>query len=230
MQQQNNNLAPVKKKNRGRYSLPKDKTQRRTGKDETYAYVVKDKCFGEFKVLNSMNAWWLDSVKISQLIDAFKIDANDDEACFYAGVTIEQLKYFTTLHPEFYTIKHMCRQNLGLIAKKNFALGVEKDKAMSLEYLKMKRKDEGYTNRSEQTGANGRDLYDAMTQELKKLGEDLRASKYEPSNNKNKEYPDQPGAIDINAGQAGNTDEAGASGDATGRQDVPAKDGELVQS
>jgi hypothetical protein len=217
MQEQNNNLAPAKKKNRGRYSLPKDKTKRRTGKDETYAYIIKDKCFGEFKVLNSMNAWWLDSVKLQQLIDAFKIDANDDEACFYSGVSLDQLRYFRELHPDFYRIKHMCGQNLGLIAKRNFAKGVEGDKAMSLEYLKMKRKDEGYTNRTEQTGANGRDLYDGLTKEIKDLGEELRASKYEPINNENKEHVDEPSASDTDAGQTRSADEASVATDAPGR-------------
>ena len=45
--------------------------ERQTGKEELYAYTITDKMFGELKILNSANAWWLDKAKVHDLINAF---------------------------------------------------------------------------------------------------------------------------------------------------------------
>jgi len=140
------------KKPKGKHSLPMDREGRQTGKETLYAYTITDKAFRELKVLNSANAWWIDRAKVEALITAYKIDANNDEACFYAGITLDQLKYFRELHPEFSAIKHACRQHLGITAKAKFAKDVENNiDGAALTYLKMKRKDEGYTTRTDVT-------------------------------------------------------------------------------
>ena len=159
------------------------------------------------QVLNSdKEAWWVKedgTIKIQKLVDAYKIDANDDEAIFYAGITRGQLEYFQKLHPDFYVIKHLCKQNLGLIAKKAFSKQVERGEA-ALAYLRLKRKDEGYNPRVEVTGANGRDLFEGLSQEIRKLGEQLRN---EPNDN-NQEHTGTPDAGHVDAGQIGHGDEA----------------------
>lgn len=214
-------IQEINKKPKGRYSLPKDPAQRQTGKKDPIAYVIKDKAFGEFAVFNTANGWWSPENsgqgKVERLIDAYKIDANDDEACFYAGITIEQLRYFKELHKDFYRVKHACGQNLGLVAKQKFAKEVEASGAVALEYLKMKRKDEGYTTRTEQTGANGRDLFEAMAKELKELGEAIA------NGDDTKEHPsDREPAGDLDAGQDGAGHEAGLALSGSKVESVPA--------
>lgn len=166
--------APAPKTEQPKDTREKAPEERVTGKEDPYAYTIVDKTFGEFKVLNSAKAWWLDKGKVQHLIDAYKIDANDDEACSYAGISLDQLRYFKETHPDFSLVKHACHQILGLKAKQALAKKVENEPEW---YLERRRKDE-YSTRSEQTGANGRDLYDGLTQEVRNLTETL-ISKYE---------------------------------------------------
>lgn len=203
---------------KGRRSAPKAENRmvtKLTG--EHLAYQFKEPQVGELDVLATFNGWWggdSGKVKLQKLIDAYKIDANDDEACFYAGISAEQLKYFQELHPGFYTIKHRCKQNLGLLAKKKFAVQVESGEA-ALTYLRLKRKDEGYNPRVEMTGANGRDLYEGLAQEIRTLGETLRGDVNDD------EFYDENSKEHAGELDAGNTD-AGAVG--AGHEATPAED------
>lgn len=218
-QEPTSNETPPKRP-KGKRSLPKDATERQTGKPDPYAYTIKDKAFGEFKVLSTANAWWAEMGKVENLLDAYKIDANDDEACFYAGISIEQLRYFKELHSDFSRIKHACGQNLGLVAKEQFAKQVEKGD-YALQYLRMKRKDEGYTERTEQTGANGRDLFDGLTNEIKELGESLRSEI--PNDNETEKHTDDTSANDTDAGADGAEHEATPASDVLEGPSVPAE-------
>lgn len=69
------------------------------------AYVIKDAYFGEFEVVKSDNAWWMDRLKVEKLIDAFKSGHIAKAARFYAGITDNQWKYFLHIHPDFSAIK-----------------------------------------------------------------------------------------------------------------------------
>lgn len=193
----------------------KDKApeERQTGKPEPYAYTIKDKAFGEFTALNTANAWWIDQQKVQHLIDAYKIDANDDEACSYAGITLGQLRYFKELHPDFLQVKHACHQILGLKAKQALAKKVENEPEW---YLERRRKEE-YSTRTEQTGANGRDLYDGLAQEMRQLGEEIRGSRYD-ENTKTPTDEENTGNEDANNADAGQ--------DGTGDAPAPATDHE----
>lgn len=155
------------KKPKGRHSAPKAATERITGKEEPYAYEIEDVVFGTFKVLNTANGWWLDRKKVERLIDAYKIDANDEEACVYAGIFVSNLKYFNELHPDFLLVKTACHNVLGLKAKKALAAKVEQSPEW---YLERKRKSE-YSTRSEVTDPNA----DAMAETTKQLKEALEA-------------------------------------------------------
>lgn len=178
---------------------------------DLYEYTFKDPHVGELNVLKSdQEAWWSGEqgrVKIQKLVDAWKLDANDDEAIFYAGISLDQLKYFQKLHPDVYTIKHLCKQNLGLTAKKEFAKQVEKGEA-ALTYLRMKRKDEGYSFRIEATGANGRELLEGLTQQVRAMLLDDN-DEYDADD---QEHPGGPATGDTDAGAQGAGNEAAPAG------------------
>ena len=93
--------------------------------EKEIAYTVKDKCFGEFSVLNSANAWWIDRVKVDDLIKAYKIDCTDEEACSDAGISIDQYKYFKEKHPNFSTVKQACKQIPFLKARRTINTAIE---------------------------------------------------------------------------------------------------------
>lgn len=180
--------------------------ERVTGKENPYAYTIKDVAFGEFKVLNTANAWWIDRAKVQRLIDAYKIDANNEEACAYSGITITQLKYFQTLHQEFYTIKDACRQLLGLQAKQ--ALATKVKSGVSAEwYLERRRKDE-YSLRVENTGADGRDLFEQLSEKYNKLNKELLNDNNGQTTNNNEEHPSDSEARNDNAKQGGDGNDA----------------------
>jgi len=196
---------------KGRRSGKKiDLGDRQTGKESEFAYVIKDKAFPDFYVLNTANGWWSDMGKVQRLIDAYKIDANDDEACVYAGISIEQLRYFKDLHNDFSQVKRACYQIQGIKAKKALA---EKVQFNPEWYLTRKRKEE-YSPRQEITGGDGRELFDNLTKEIKDLGEELRGEQNNDDQGETtKEEEHFGGDItgDIDAGQGGGGNETRAS-------------------
>lgn len=114
-----------------------------TGKENPIAYVLKDDIYGEFAVLNSANAWWLDRIKVMKLFDAYKFDCTDLEAMAYAGVSRMQFQYFKELHPDFYEKKELCMQNLGLIARKKLGDAINRGEGGAiLAYLRKKHRGE----------------------------------------------------------------------------------------
>ena len=143
---------------------------RQTGKAEPYAYIITDRAFPDFKVLNTANGWWLDKGKVENLLNAYKIDANDDEACSYAGISIDQLKYFKGLHPEFSAIKQACGQILGIKAKKALAAKIEENPEWYLEH----RRREEYSTRQEISDPE-REKIDEQTKKLNEMIELMRS-------------------------------------------------------
>ena len=89
------------------------------------AYVIKDKAFGEFEVLNSSNGWWLEKRKVEDLISAFKMGCTDAEAWANAGISKAQWDYFVQLHKNFSDVKAALKQLPRLKARKtiNDSLG-----------------------------------------------------------------------------------------------------------
>ena len=107
-----------------------------------YAYTLKDKSFGIFQVENSANAWWLDKGKLVRLITAFKYDATIREACFSAGISMDQYKYFLEKHPQFSTIVEALKQMPVLRARKTVVDSLETDPKVAMWYLSRKRREE----------------------------------------------------------------------------------------
>ena len=107
-----------------------------------FIYTITDKYFPDFNVLNTANAWWIDRGKVERMIQAFKIVAIVEEACVYAGITLDQYKYFVEKHPEFSTIRDLCRELPTLQARQEVVKGLSGDKEFALKYLERKRKKE----------------------------------------------------------------------------------------
>lgn len=106
------------------------------------AYAIKDAHLPTLYVLTSANAWWLDRVKVSLLIAAYKGGASDVEACYYAGITLEQYKYFKEKHPQFSEIKQLCLALPDLRARTNVVNALDTDRDTAKWWLSNKRSDE----------------------------------------------------------------------------------------
>ena len=112
-----------------------------TGKQREYAYTLTDTAYGEFRVRNSFNAWWLDKLKVSKLLDAYKFECSDLEAIAYAGINVGQLRYFADQHPQFFAVKEACKQQIGIMARTHFAAAVHRgDPVAVMSYLRKKHK------------------------------------------------------------------------------------------
>ena len=138
--QEHENKPAIGPKSLKKGQAPKAKNN---GELQVYAYTLKDPAFGEFFILNSANAWWLDNGKVQKLIDAFKLECTVKEACFYAGVSRHQWEYFIEKHPDFSVVIDACRQALGVYARQHFAKRVkEGDDGAVMTYLRKKHKQE----------------------------------------------------------------------------------------
>lgn len=205
--QQIKNLNKGNRRPKGRRSAPKTEN-RLTGKKEPYAFIFKDPSLGELPILNSSRGWWVDPVKVQKLVDAYKFYATDDQACYYAGITATQLMDFQKLHPEFYRIKHLAKQDPALRAKKTVFAKVDKD-VETARWLLTRLEKETFSPRVENTGPDGRDLFDGMTEEYKKLINEIRDAKR--AENKNKEHAGKQPAGDVDTGQGGDRDETAST-------------------
>lgn len=81
------------------------------------AYTIKDRYFPDFNVYKSANAWWMDSTKLNDLIEAFKAGHTIKDSLVYAKVSQRQYQYFNELHPDFCHVKEACEgyQNFGFM-------------------------------------------------------------------------------------------------------------------
>ena len=174
-------------------------------KNNPIAYQFADPRTGGFDVLNSEWGWWVGMegrVKLQKLVDAYCFYYTDDEAVSYAGISREQLKYFQELHPQFYTIKHIAKSQPDMHAKKKLVESAGKDTAWAAWWISRTQK-QTFSTRVEATGANGRDLFDGMSQEYRKLTEELRKE----DDHETEEHPGNDHG-DIDARPNGNGDVA----------------------
>lgn len=105
------------------------------------AYVIKDKVFGELQIKNSANAWWLDEIKVRDLIKACKLDATIEECLSYAGITQVQYDYFLKLHPDFSRVKTLCKELISVQARITIANTINNPE-IAKWYLERKKKNE----------------------------------------------------------------------------------------
>jgi hypothetical protein len=204
-------MKPGNRRNKGRKSAPKAE-ERMTGKDNPIAYRFNHPSIPgeELDVLNSSRGWWASEdgrVKLYRLVDAFCFYYTDLEAIAYAGISLEQLKYFQELHPDFYTIKGLAKSTPDRHAKKKIVEDINHNVSTAQWWLERTQKDT-FSTRQEQTGANGRDLYEGLSEDIRQMGEELRNDKNNDNPNTTKKHAGEPEAGNPDAGQGGAGHEA----------------------
>jgi hypothetical protein len=208
--------TPGNRKQKGKRSAPKGE-DRMTGKKEPYAYTFKDKSLGELPILNSANAWWLDMAKVYALVNAYKVYATDQQACYYAGISMTQLQYFQDLHPDFYIIKHTAKQDPNLRAKQTIIKHLDKDPAVAKWWLEVT--EPNTFKKKEAEGESARDLFDKMTVELKQFTESVR---FIEKDGEYKEHISESSIGDDDARPGGDGDETTPAEDAVDPSEAPA--------
>lgn len=111
----------------------------------------------EIRDFSTEYKWWENLEKKVKLEQAFAIGCTDKEACVYAGITPDQLYYYTsTVNPQFQVIKEELKEKPILKARQTIVKGLEEaDNAKWFLERKMKKE---FASRSEVTGANGEPL------------------------------------------------------------------------
>ncbi len=61
------------------------------------------------EVKYSANAWWMNRLKVTQLLASFAYDCPIRESCAAAGITLRQYKYFVRVHPIVREIRESTR-------------------------------------------------------------------------------------------------------------------------
>lgn len=111
----------------------------------------------EIRDFSTEYKWWENLEKKVKLEQAFAIGCTDKEACIYAGITPDQLYYYTsTVNPQFQVIKEELKEKPILKARQTIVKGLDQaDNAKWFLERKMKKE---FASRSEITGANGEPL------------------------------------------------------------------------
>lgn len=94
---------------------------------------------------------------LAKLKEAFLMGCTDREACLFADIHPATLYRYQEENPEFCDEKELWKENPFVLARTTILKSL-KDNVMTAEwYLERKRKDE-FSQRVEQTGADGKDL------------------------------------------------------------------------
>lgn len=109
---------------------------------------------------------------LHKLDEAFLNDLTDEQACFFANISPATLYNFQQEHPEFLERKRLLRENLKVKAKLNLSHKIQTEEggisaAHSMWYLERKAKNEGFSARTELTGAEGEKLYEGLDEKQK---------------------------------------------------------------
>ena len=118
------------------------KKKRELKKKDPYAYTITDKAFGEFKVVNSDNAWWMERTKLEAFINAFKYGANVKQAMVAIGISERQYGYFLNKHPDFCMLREACGKIPDLKALQTMVGGLGNDLTTARWYLERKMPEE----------------------------------------------------------------------------------------
>ena len=79
----------------------------------------------DFPVKFTYNGWWIDRRKLERLVEGFRADFNNKEACSHAGISEQDLHYFLQVHPEFSNNIAACKSEVGMMAKRVVAERIE---------------------------------------------------------------------------------------------------------
>lgn len=94
---------------------------------------------------------------LQKLEEAFTNDATDEQACFLANISTATLYNYQTATPGFLERKTQLKEMVKYRAKKAVAENIEEIETAKW-YLERKAKGEGFSQRTELTGADGKDL------------------------------------------------------------------------
>ncbi len=175
----------MKKETRGRPKIDKRKYNHRPRKrgpklkkktEPEVLYKIIDPLFGQLEIMTSPKAdqkgWWENRATVERLISAWKLDPTIIEACGYAGITIDQYKYFIEKYPECSAIKELCNSWPAMKARNTIISDLEQVETAQW-YAERKLKSE-FSRRVERTGARGGPIqYKLNDEEKKKLDEEL---------------------------------------------------------
>lgn len=90
-------------------------------------------------------------VVLRKLREAFLVDATDEQACLFAGISVRPFYEYQAANPEFKQQKEQWKTQVRLHAKFRVAKDVKKDGALALKLLERREKD-SYSTRVEQEG------------------------------------------------------------------------------
>lgn len=103
---------------------------------------------------------------IDKLEYVYSLDGTDREACLHAGISPDCLYKYQREHPDFIQRKEALKEAVILKARNAIVSKIEEGTETAKWYLSRKKKEE-FSERSEITGANGRDLVTTLTDEEK---------------------------------------------------------------
>lgn len=86
---------------------------------------------------------------IAKLEDAFSVAATDEQACLFAGISMDALYEYQRKNPQFAQKKRLLKDNLGFVSKRVLGKAIEEgDAGKAAWWLERKEKDE-FSLRSE---------------------------------------------------------------------------------
>ncbi len=80
----------------------------------------------------------MDKIVLAKLEDAFSISATDEQAAFYAGVSVDALYDYQKKHPEFAKRKQLLKESVGLRARRTVVQDIETNPGSAWKWLEKK--------------------------------------------------------------------------------------------
>lgn len=108
---------------------------------------------------------------LQKLEEVFALGGSDKEASFYAGISPATLYNYQNEHPEFVERKEALKEKPILKARQALVKGLD-DPDRALRFLERRKRDE-FAVRTENTGAEGKDLHPDNSKEIAELTKKL---------------------------------------------------------
>lgn len=111
-------------------------------------YEIEDEVLSEpFVILKPVGregyAWWNGKKgkgKVERLIDALKTDLKVSEACVFAGISVDQYRYFCEVHKSVSLVKARCKAYVAILAKRGLAVDMKNPKESRARQWYLERK------------------------------------------------------------------------------------------
>lgn len=136
-------------------TAPTDSKLPEPPKEREVAYVINDKYFSGFEVVKSANGFWMERGKVEGLISSLKTGLNIKQACIYNDISIDQYKYFVSLHPNFSTVKEACEERAKILIEAGINAHLEKQNPTMIMWAAERRIPEKYGKNLAEGGGGG---------------------------------------------------------------------------